>query len=80
MTRSPPFTDNHKSSPRTIQLRGVAEQLRFGSGYSPAVGQEDCPKCWTSHKATNRLRTEPHHNGVGVFFVVCDACGFYLVL
>jgi C4-type Zn-finger protein len=59
-----------------VKLKAVAEGLRFGSGYS---GEAHCPVCWARKKLTVKLRTEPHHNALGVFAVVCDACGFYLV-
>jgi hypothetical protein len=50
------------------------------STYAPALGREHCPACWVRTGSTSTLRTEPHHNADRVWFVVCDACGFYLVL
>lgn len=65
-------------TPRLTKLKQVAAQMSYRSGYAPVSGKEHCPKCWTSERATYRLRTEPHHNALGVFAFVCDSCGFYL--
>ncbi len=70
-------------APKLAKLKEIAAQeaksLRRRSTYAPVPGKEHCPVCWTHRKATNQLRAEPHHNAVGVFALVCDACGFYLV-
>jgi C4-type Zn-finger protein len=63
-----------------VKLKALAEGLRFRSGYAPVAGAEHCPVCWARKKLSVTLRTEPHHNAVGVFAVVCDGCGFYAVL
>jgi hypothetical protein len=65
---------------RFAKLKQIAERLRRRSGYEPVACAEHCPACWVSTGTVNRLRTEPHHNALSVFAVVCDACGFYLVL
>jgi hypothetical protein len=72
--------------PRLVGLGHVfraaqdALQLAGEQNHVPVLGAEHCPTCWARHKATNRLRTEPHHNAAGVFCAVCDSCGFYLVI
>jgi hypothetical protein len=62
------------------KLKQIAEQIRCRSGYRPQAGAEHCPVCWVRIGIINRLRTEPHHNALGVFALVCDACGCYCLI
>lgn len=61
------------SSPATPLGVALEKLTGFKSGDS---GSEFCPQCWPQSK---RLRSEPYHNAAGVWSLVCDACGFYLV-
>jgi hypothetical protein len=67
-------------TPLGVKLKQIAEELRYRSGYVPVAGAEHCPACWIRIGTVNRLRTEPHHNAAGVLTLVCDGCGFYVVL
>jgi hypothetical protein len=53
------------------------EQIADDASYKPVPGREHCPQCWPINEP---LRREPHHNAVGVFVLVCDGCGFNLVI
>ncbi len=57
-----------------------AKKLGKRSGYAPAVGAEHCPACWVLAGASNRLRTEFHHNGDRVSVAVCDSCGLFIAI
>jgi hypothetical protein len=74
VNRQPPFTSNHIATPRTFKLNQAALHLDPRTTYRAVHGADRCPACAAS------LRAEPHHNAVGVLTLVCDGCGFRLVL